>query len=155
MENSSNTQNTNDNVQKDKATSPVTSSPSVASAPVVAAAPAPAVQDPKITFDDFKKVEMKVGKILTVEKVANADKLLRLTVDFAEAAPRQIVSGIALYFPDFTVLVGRKCMFVTNLAPRTIKGLESNGMILALSTDDGKFSLLEPNDTIPVGTSAK
>jgi methionine--tRNA ligase beta chain len=120
-----------------------------------------------ITYDDFKKVELKVGKIISAEKVADADKLLRLMVDFAEtipaadpalppvAAPRQIVSGIALQFPDPSVLVGKKCMFVTNLEPRTIRGLVSNGMILALSTDAGGFSLLEPNDTIPAGTSAK
>ncbi len=108
-----------------------------------------------ISFDDFKKVEIKVGKILTVEKVPDTDKLLKLSVDFAEAAPRQIVSGIALYFPDCTVLAGKKCLFVTNLEPRTIRGLESNGMLFALSTPEGAFSLLEPGEAIPVGTLAK
>ncbi len=109
----------------------------------------------KISYDEFSKTEMKVGKILSVEKVPNTDKLLRLEVDFGEEKPRQIISGIALYFPDIQVLVGKKCLFVTNLEPRVIKGLESNGMILALSTPDGAFSLLEPNENIPIGTKVK
>lgn len=109
----------------------------------------------KISIDDFLKVELKVGEILTAEKVPETDKLVRLTVNMAEQEPRQIVSGIALYFPNTEELVGKKCMFVANLAVRTIKGLESNGMILAVSTEDGKFSLLEPNKEIPAGTKAK
>jgi methionyl-tRNA synthetase len=130
-----------------------------------------------ITYDDFAKVEIRVGKILSAEKVPETDKLLRLSVDFGliavpalavpavEGAPvvpapepvrdiRQIVSGISLFFPDASVLVGKKCMFVTNLEPRKIKGLESNGMLFAVSTPDGKFSLLEPNSEIPEGTRA-
>ncbi|MCX6755273.1 MAG: hypothetical protein NT068_01890 [Candidatus Nomurabacteria bacterium] len=122
----------------------------------------------KINFEDFKKVDIAVGQILSAEKVPETDKLLKLSVDlgsfFVENAEgekeekkdiRQIVSGISLYFPDHSVLVGKKCMFVTNLEPRMIKGLESQGMILAVSTEDGKFSLLEPNADIPAGTRAK
>ena len=108
-----------------------------------------------ITFEDFKKIEMTVGKILSAEKIPDTDKLLKLSVDFNEENSRQIVSGISLYFPDCSVLVGKRCMFVTNLEPRMIRGFESNGMILAVSTEDGKFSLLEPNDEIPSGTKAK
>ena len=108
-----------------------------------------------ISIDDFKKVELAVGEILSAEKVPETDKLLKLTVNMGEAEPRQIVSGISLYFPDCSVLVGKKVMFVANLEPRTIRGLESNGMILAVSTDDNKFSLLEPNADIPAGTRAK
>lgn len=108
-----------------------------------------------ISYDDFAKVEIKVGKILSAEKIPETDKLLRLEVDFAEEKPRQIVSGISLYFPDHSMLVGKKCMFVTNLEPRTIKGFESNGMLFALSAPEGAFSLLEPADTIPIGTKAK
>jgi tRNA-binding EMAP/Myf-like protein len=196
-----------------------------------------------ITFDDFKKVEIRAGKILSAEKVPNTDKLLKLIVDFgefetikdnkdvlgengtieaikaigatdspdsisiggtkaeikpiisivtnnvsasngdapnstankmaettpmvaetvkdmvADAAkkipkPRQIISGISGYFPDTTVLIGKTCMFVTNLEPRMIKGFESNGMLFAVSTPEGGFSLLEPNSTIPPGTIA-
>jgi methionyl-tRNA synthetase len=118
------------------------------------ATPQPVV-NPKITYDDFAKVEIKAGKILTAEKIPETDKLLRLTVDFAESSPRQIVSGISMYFPDPNTLIGKTCMFVTNLEPRMLKGFESNGMLFALSTPDGNFSLLEPNSTIPPGTKAK
>lgn len=113
------------------------------------------VKDIKISYDDFVKVEIKAGKILSAEKIPDTDKLLKLSVDFAESSPRQIVSGISMYFPDPAVLIGKTCMFVTNLEPRMIKGYESNGMLFALSTAEGNFSLLEPNSTIPVGTKAK
>lgn len=108
-----------------------------------------------INIEDFKKIDIVVGKILSAEKIPDTDKLLKLSVDLAEEKPRQIVSGIALYFPDCNELVGKKCMFVANLEPRMIRGIESNGMILAVSTEDGKFSLLEPNDEIPAGAKTK
>ncbi len=114
-----------------------------------------------ITYDDFKKVEIRAGKILSAEKIPDTDKLLKLSVDFAEtdeqgnAKPRQIVSGISLYFPEPAMLVGKTCMFVTNLEPRMIKGFESNGMLFAVSTAEGAFSLLEPVGDIPPGTLAK
>jgi len=108
-----------------------------------------------ISIDDFKKVELAVGKILSAEKIPETDKLLKLSVDLGEENPRQIVSGISAYFPEPGTLVGKKCMFVANLEARMIKGFESQGMILAVSTEDGKFSLLEPDDSIPAGTRAK
>ncbi|MES2216697.1 MAG: hypothetical protein V4481_05395 [Patescibacteria group bacterium] len=123
-----------------------------------------------ISFDDFKKIEVRAGKVLSAEKIPDTDKLLKLMVDFAESVevvkedgtkevtpkPRQIVSGISAYFPDPATLVGKTCMFVTNLEPRTIRGFESNGMLFAVSTPDGSgFSILEPNSSIPPGTLAK
>lgn len=108
-----------------------------------------------ISFDEFKKVELKVGKILSAEIVPEADKLLRLTVDIKEEAPRQIVSGIRMYYPEPEKLVGKKCMFVTNLETRVIRGLESQGMILAVGGGDIPFSLLEPSAEVPEGTEAK
>ena len=108
-----------------------------------------------ISLEDFKKVDIVVGKILSAEKVPDTDKLLKLSVDLNELVLRQIVSGISEYFPDCSVLVGRKCMFVTNLEPRIIKGIESQGMILAVSTSDGGFSLLEPGSEIPAGARAR
>ena len=108
-----------------------------------------------ISLEEFKKIDIAVGKILSAEKVPETDKLLKLFVDLGEENPRQIISGISLYFPDCSVLVGRKCIFVANLETRTIRGLESQGMILAVSTEDGQFSLLEPRDNIPPGTRAK
>lgn len=135
----------------------------------------------KISYEDFQKVEIRVGEILSAEKIPETDKLLKLSVDFGtkfqpdkgfvpdltgteERHPvldttarhiRQIISGIALYFTDPALLVGKRCMFVTNLEPRIIKGFESNGMLFAVSTEDGKFSLLEPSVDIPPGTKAK
>jgi methionine--tRNA ligase beta chain len=122
-----------------------------------------------ITYDDFKKVEIKAGKILSAEKIPNTDKLVKLSVDFGEMAetadvagnksmlkpaPRQIVSGISGFFPDPATLVGKTCMFVTNLEPRIIKGFQSNGMLFAVSDNKGNFSLLEPNQSIAPGTQA-
>jgi methionyl-tRNA synthetase len=108
-----------------------------------------------IKIEDFKKVDIAVGKILSAEKIPETDKLLKLSVDLGETTPRTIVSGISLFFPDCSVLVGKKCMFVANLEPRVIRGIESQGMILAVSGEGGEFSLLEPNDTISVGARAK
>ena len=108
----------------------------------------------KITYDDFAKVEIKIGTIKSVEVVPEADRLLKLMVDFGEEELRQIVSGIRTHFTDLDSLVGLQCPFVTNLAPREIKGLVSDGMILAVSTDEA-FSLLIPQVSIPAGAKAK
>ena len=113
-----------------------------------------------ISYEDFKKVEVRAGKILSAEKIPDTDKLIKLSVDFNEKdeqgnpKPRRIVSGIAMHFIDPTVLIGRTCMFVTNLESRTIKGHESHGMLFAVSGPDGAFSLLEPNNTITPGLLA-
>ena len=108
-----------------------------------------------VSIDDLMKVEITVGEILSAEIIPESNKLLKLSVDFKEEIPRQILSGIRSYFPDEKILVGKKCLFVTNLAPRMMLGMESNGMLFALSDNDGHFSLLEPNADIPVGTKAK
>ena len=106
-----------------------------------------------ISIDEFKKVEVTIGQILAVEIVPNADKLLRLTVDLGEAEPRQIVSGIRMYFEDPQTLVGKRVPFATNLEPRVIKGFTSNGMIMAVSDKEGNgFSLLEAGDNITPGS---
>ncbi len=104
----------------------------------------------KISIDEFKKVEIKVGEILSAEKVPDTDKLLRLVVDFGLAPggdkreERQVISGIAEFFPDLAQLVGKRCPFVTNLEYRTIRGLESQAMILATGgTPEEPFSLFE------------
>ena len=112
------------------------------------------MENNKISIDDFKKVEIKIGHILQAEKVPETDKLLRLAVDFGEEKPRQIVSGIAIYFQDLEKLIGKKCAFATNLEPRVIKGFESQGMILAVS-GDGFFSLLEVLENVPAGSQIK
>jgi len=108
-----------------------------------------------ISYEDFKKVEIKIGKIISAEKIPDTDKLLLLKVDFAEESPRQIVSGIASHFPDPLSLIGVKCAFATNLEPRTIRGYESQGMILAVGGDDSPFSILKTNDAAKEGSIVK
>jgi putative transcription antitermination factor YqgF len=107
---------------------------------------------PTISIDAFAQVEMRIGEILTAERVPDTDKLIRLTVNVGETEPRQIISGIAAWFPEPGVLVGKRVPFVTNLAPRTMRGLTSNGMILAAHDADGHFSLLEVDPSIAPGT---
>jgi len=108
-----------------------------------------------ITIDDFGKVEISAGKILKAEPMPTSSKLLRLEVDFGEAVPRQVLSGIAKHFLDPTTLVGRTVGFVTNLEPRMLLGLESQAMILAVSTETGAFSLLSIDSSLPPGTKVK
>ncbi len=106
------------------------------------------------TIDDFLKIEMKVGKILSAEPIEGSEKLLKLSVSFGEENPRQVLSGIKKYFPEPGVLVGKKCGFVTNLDPRQMMGLESQAMIMAASTDE-KINLFEVSEEIPEGTKIK
>jgi len=107
-----------------------------------------------ISIEEFSKIEVSVGTVKTAELVPDTDKLLRLTVDFGEeAGPRQIVSGIRKYVEDPATLVGRQLCFVTNLEPRTIRGLESNGMLFAVGSDD-TFAFLTPDRPVPPGTGA-
>lgn len=105
-----------------------------------------------ISIDDFAKVCVRVGTVLSAERVPETDKLLRLMVDLGEAEPRQIVSGIAAYATP-EALVGKQLSFVTNLAPRKIKGLESNGMLFAVGEGDS-FAFVVPDRNVPPGTAA-
>lgn len=111
-----------------------------------------------ISIDDFKKIQIKIGLILSAEKVPDTDKLLKLSVDMGEEKPRQIISGIAFYFPELEKLVGKKVAFLANLEPRVIRGLESQGMILAVSGGEGDnqfFSLLETTEKVVPGSEIK
>jgi len=83
-----------------------------------------------ISFEEFKKVELKIGKILEAERVDGSEKLLKLKVDFGESEPRQVISGIAKSY-KLEKLVGKEFLFTTNLEPRNIMGFESQAMILA------------------------
>jgi len=121
--------------------------------PKVITAPAAAAPDGKITIDDFAKVELRVGQVKVAERVPKADKLLRLEVDLGTEV-RQVVAGIAeSYAPE--TLVGRKVVIVANLAPRKLRGLESNGMIVAASPEGGKAILAGFLEDVPVGTRLK
>jgi len=96
-----------------------------------------------ISIDDLKKVEIRVGEIRSAEKIEGSDKLLRLVVNFG-SEERQVLSGIAAYFPNPGELVGKRCPFVTNLPPRTMMGLESQAMILAVGgSREEPFALFE------------
>ena len=101
----------------------------------VSAVPGPPASE-KISIDDFAKIELRVGLVKVAERVPKADKLLRLEVDIGTEV-RQILAGIAeAYAPE--TLVGRKVVIVANLAPRKLRGMESNGMIVAASLEGGK-----------------
>ena len=101
-----------------------------------------AAAKPLIQFDDFAKLEMKAATVLSCEKVEKADKLLKLEVDLG-TEKRTIVSGIAQHYEPSS-LVGKQVIVVTNLAPRKMKGIESQGMILTAEDKDGKLQLLQP-----------
>ncbi len=111
-----------------------------------------------ITYDDFAELDIRIGEIKAVEVVAGADRLLQLTVDVGEtddggsAKYRQIVSGIKEFFEDSQVLTGKRCPFLINIETRVIKGIESQGMILAGKSGD-TFALLIPHQELPPGTA--
>jgi methionyl-tRNA synthetase len=108
-----------------------------------------------VSIDEFKKLEIRLGEIVAAEKVPDTDKLLKLSVSFGKETPRQIISGISAAFPDPGLLVGTQCFFAANLAPRVIRGLESQGMILAIGEPGVAFSLLQPSQKMPLGSRVK
>ncbi|HMI64266.1 MAG TPA: methionine--tRNA ligase subunit beta, partial [Puia sp.] len=120
----------------------------VAEAAAIAAA-APEAK-PTIIYDDFAKLELRVGTIVTAEKVEKADKLLKLGVDLGNEV-RTIVSGIALHFKPEEI-VGLQVVVVANLAPRKMRGIESNGMILMAEDKGGKLHFINPPDKIEPGS---
>ncbi len=108
-----------------------------------------------ISYEQFKAVEMKVGKILSGEAVEGADKLYKFMVDLGEENPRQILSAIREYYPDIETLIGKKLVFVSNLEPRTIRGFESNGMVLAVDGLENQPVFLIPESDVNPGSSAR
>lgn len=124
-------------------------------APSLAPAVPPTAPPPveKITIDDFAKIELRVGVVKVAERVPKADKLLRLEIDIGTEM-RQVLAGIAeAYAPE--TLIGRKVVIVANLAPRKLRGLESNGMIVAASLDGGMPVLASFLEDVPVGARLK
>ena len=109
---------------------------------------------PKIAFDDFTKVDLRVGLVLSAELVKGSDKLLHLKVDIAEPEPRTIVAGIALAYPP-DQLIGRRVVIVANLEPRKLRGILSNGMIVAASLEGEKPVLAGFLEEVPVGARLK
>lgn len=152
------------------------------------------MNEEKISIDDFAKLKIKIGKILSAEKVPEADKLIKFTVDVglkpsapsADGSPdhsptanglglnltaqdrptaesglgeerdiRQILSGIAMHYPDPSVLVGKSVPVIVNLLPRMIRGYESQGMILYAVGEGENFTTVEPGKGVPPGTPIK
>lgn len=105
-----------------------------------------------ITIEDFAKLDIRIGTITAAEKVENADKLLKLQVDFGSET-RQIVSGIAAWYAP-EELVGKQCPFIFNLEPRTFRGVESQGMLFAVGTEGGAV-LVHPDKKVPEGSICK
>jgi methionyl-tRNA synthetase len=140
-------------VPESRTASPPDASPGVATQAVVPSQASATTPDGKISIDDFAKVELRVGQVKLAERVKGADKLLRLEVDLGSEV-RQVVAGIAeAYAPE--TLIGRKVVIVVNLAPRKLRGLESNGMIVAASPEGGKPVLASFLEDVPVGTRLK
>jgi len=138
---------------KEPATQPPAAQAPVKGPPATASAPATAADGGKITIDDFSKVELRVGVVKVAERVPKADKLLRLEIDIGTEV-RQVLAGIAeAYAPE--TLIGRKVVIVANLAPRKLRGLESNGMIVAASPEGGKPVLASFLEDVPVGARLK
>ena len=107
----------------------------------------------EVTYEDFAKLEFKVGEIKSAEEVENSEKLLKLTVNFG-SEERQVVSGIKkFYSPD--EILGKKFVFITNLAPRKIMGLESQAMILAAEDEEGRIVALQPEKDIAAGSGVR
>jgi methionyl-tRNA synthetase len=108
----------------------------------------------RISIDDFSKVDLRVGLVKSAERVKGSDKLMHMKVDLGEGEPRTIVAGIAeAYAPE--QLLNRKVVIVANLQPRKLKGIESNGMIVAASVEGGKPVLAGFHEDIPVGARLK
>jgi methionyl-tRNA synthetase len=140
-------------MEEEQRSTPVAEAPAgTPAAPVPVAAAVPAANE-KISIDDFAKIELRVGVVKVAERVPKADKLLRLEVDIGTEV-RQVLAGIAeAYAPE--ALVGRKVVIVANLAPRKLRGMESNGMIVAASLEGGKPVLAGFLEDVPVGARLK
>jgi methionyl-tRNA synthetase len=148
-------------VQKLIVAEPEAPAPKVSKAPSPAetatkasAKPAPLPVPGVITYDDFAKVELKVAVVKTAEKVEKADKLLKLTLDAGEPEARTIVAGIAQAYPDPQALVGKRIVVVANLAPRALRGITSQGMLLAAG-EPPNLTVVSVGDSIAPGTRVK
>ncbi len=127
-------------------------------------------QENYASYDDFKKLKMQIGLIRFVEPIPETDKLLRFEIDFGEKEGeelpfgkeeyrgrdvRQIVSGIREYYPDYESLVGKKVLYVTNLEPRVIRGVRSDGMLMAVDGPDGNPRFLVAEGDVEPGASVR
>lgn len=114
-----------------------------------------------VSYDEFKKMDIRLGTIREVEPVPETDKLLCFQIDFNEVDEegkikfRQIISGIHEYYPDYEKLIGKQVLYIINLEPRKIKGFESNGMLMAVDGLDGKPVFLTPEVEVGIGSKVR
>lgn len=114
-----------------------------------------------VSYEEFKKMDIRVGTIKEVEPVPETDKLLRCMIDFNEVDEggnkklRQIVSGIHEYYPQYDNLIGKQVLYIVNLEPRKIKGFESAGMLMAVDGMDGKPVFLTPEVAVDAGSKVR
>lgn len=114
-----------------------------------------------LSYEEFKKMDIRVGTIKEVEVVPDTDKLLCCQVDFGEVDEdgnkkfRQIVSGIKEYYPDISILIGKQVLYIVNLEPRKIKGYESNGMLMAVDGIEGQPIFLVPEVEVKAGSKVR
>ena len=111
-------------------------------------------QKPEISYDDFAKLDIRVGTVIAAELVPDTDKLIKCTIDFGDFGQRTIVSGIAL-FRKPEELIGKQLPYIVNLAPRMLRGVESRGMLLAASPGGDGLAFLLPDAPVPNGTRLK
>ncbi|MBK5215423.1 MAG: hypothetical protein JJE53_01280 [Candidatus Pacebacteria bacterium] len=114
-----------------------------------------------VTYEEFNKMNMKIGTIMEALPIPETDKLLKCQIDFGEVDEngnrklRQIISGIHEYYPDLSVLINKQVLYIVNLEPRKIKGYESNGMLMAVDGIDGKPVFLVPEVKVGVGSKVR
>ncbi len=114
-----------------------------------------------VSYEEFKKMDIRLGTIKEVEPVPETDKLLRFQIDFDEKDEegnrklRQIVSGIHEFYPEYEKLIGKQVLYIVNLEPRTIKGVESNGMLMAVDGIDGMPVFLVPEREVNPGARVR
>jgi methionine--tRNA ligase beta chain len=114
-----------------------------------------------VSYEEFKKMDIRVGTIKEAEAVPETDKLLRCQIDFNEVDEegnkkiRQIISGIKEYYPEIEKLIGKQVLYIVNLEPRTIKGFESNGMLMAVDGVDGRPVFLVPEVEVNSGSKVR
>lgn len=107
-----------------------------------------------ISIDEFKKLDARIGVVLAAEAVEGSEKLIKLTLDFKEETPRQILSGIKQWYTPES-LIGKRMLFVINLAPRSMMGLESQGMLMAVDGIDGAPVFLVPEQEVLPGARVR
>lgn len=120
-----------------------------------------------VTYDEFKKMDIRIGTIRHIEEIEGADKLLKFLIQFTEELKtedfeladgtlvpvRQILSGIREYYPDYSTLIGKQVLYIVNLEPRTIRGLESHGMLMAVG--EGAPIFLIPESPVEPGSQVR